>query len=129
MRRVAHGERRQAMPAPRKRAPKTEDAKKTNTPDTEVEDEAEGDEAEAPKARAPRTPKVYTVKNAELANELAGDDFDEIAEGDPATGEMIEAMRNNKAKWDSPEDGGIKHVFDSNTAIPFRNMLNRFLAE
>jgi len=113
------------MPPARKRAPRATADTSSNTEATATEDDEEGEE-EAPKA--PRAPKVYTVKDAELANSLVGEDFDEISEGDEVTGEMLDSMRSNKAKWDSPEDGGIKHVFGMNSAIPLRNILNRWVA-
>jgi len=120
------------MPPARRRSGAKQEAANTAVEDTtteaeatEGEDEDEGDEKPA---RAPRAPKVYAVKDAELANSLIGEDHDEINEGDPVTGEMLDSMRKNKAKWDSPEDGGIKHVFGSNSAIPLRNHYNKWLA-
>jgi hypothetical protein len=120
------------MPPARRRSGAKQDAANTAVEDTTTEAEAtegedEGEEDEKP-ARAPRTPKTYTVVNAELANSLVGEDFDEINEGDAVTGEMLDSMRSNKAKWDSPEDGGIKHVFGSNSAIPLRNIYNKWVA-
>jgi hypothetical protein len=116
-------------PAPRRRSKPANSPEPTDTETTEVEaTEGETEGEDAPKRT--RAPKLYTVKDADLANELVGDDFeDEIAEGDPVTGEMLNSMRGAKAKWDSPEDGGIKHVFGMNSAIPLRNMLNKWLAE
>lgn len=114
------------MPPVRKRAPRAEANTAPNTEANATEGDEEGEEDEAPKA--PRAPKVYTVKDAELANSLVGEDFDEINEGDEVTGEMLDSMRSNKAKWDSPEDGGIKHVFGMNSAIPLRNILNKWVA-
>jgi hypothetical protein len=121
------------MPPARKRRP----AAKQEAADQAVEDTTEGQEDEATEGEdegeetptRTRTPKVYAVKDAELANSLIGDDHDEISEGDEVTGEMLNSMRQNKAKWDSPEDGGIKHVFGMNSAIPLRNMLNKWLAQ
>lgn len=122
------------MPPARRRSSAKQDEKDTATQaaseTTEAEateGEDEGEEDEKP-ARAPRTPKTYTVVDAELANSLVGEDFDEINEGDAVTGEMLDSMRSNKAKWDSPEDGGIKHVFGSNSAIPLRNIYNKWVA-
>lgn len=119
------------MPAPRRRSTKpanSEAAQAANTEAENTETTEEGGEEDAPKRT--RTPKLYTVKDAELANSLVGDDFeDEIAEGDPVTPEMLDSMRSAKAKWDSPENGGIKHVFGMNSAIPLRNILNKWLAE
>lgn len=119
------------MPPARRRSGAKQEAANTAVEDTTTEAEAtEGeDEGDEKPARAPRAPKVYAVKDAELANSLIGDDHDEINEGDPVTGEMLDSMRKNKAKWDSPEDGGIKHVFGSNSAIPLRNLYNKWLAE
>lgn len=118
------------MPPARRRSGAKQDAANTAVEDNTTEAEAtEGEDEGDEKPRAPRTPKVYQVKDAELANSLVGEDFeDEIAEGDEVTGEMLNSMRNNKAKWDSPEDGGIKHVFGMNSAIPLRNLLNKWIA-
>lgn len=122
------------MPPARRRSGAKQDAANTSTEaaaeTTEAEaTEGEGEGEEEAKPKAPRTPKTYTVTDAELANSLVGDDFeDEIAEGDAATGEMLDSMRRNKAKWDSPEDGGIKHVFGSKTAIPLRKIYQEWHA-
>jgi hypothetical protein len=121
------------MPQARRRTRATEDKQNTEAKEATETTEAEATEGEGEaeaKPRAPRAAKVYAVKDAELANALVGDEFDsEISEGEPASGEMIDAMRKNKAKWDTPEDGGIKHVFGSNSAIPLRNMYNKWLHE
>lgn len=117
------------MPQPRRRTstnkPAEADAPANVTSD---EEEDEGTEEQEQPKRAPRAAKVYKVVDAELANELAGGD--DIKEGDPATGEMIHQMRENKAKWDADAtESGIKFVFGSNTAIPLRNLYNKWLAE
>lgn len=123
------------MPPARRRNRNTEAAEAATTEATEATTtettEAEATEDTEDKPKRTRVAKTYKVVDAELANELAGNDGDEISEGDPATGEMISQMRDNKAKWDGEQDvnPGIKWVFGSNTAIPFRNMLNKFLAE
>jgi hypothetical protein len=117
------------MPPARRRSSAKKDEANTEVVDETTEDEATEGEEEA-EAKPKRTPKLYSVKDAELANELVGDDFEsEINEGDEASGEMIDSMRRNKAKWDSPEDGGIKHAFGMNSAIPLRNLYNKWLAE
>lgn len=117
------------MPPARRRTnqPATDAAAAAATAEAD-EATSEGTEEEDKPKRAPRASKVYKVVDAELANELAG--TEDIAEGDPATGELIHQMRENKAKWDADStESGIKYVFGSNSAIPLRNMYNKWLAE
>jgi hypothetical protein len=81
------------MPPARRRSSAKKDEANTEVVDETTEDEATEGEEEA-EAKPKRTPKLYSVKDAELANELVGDDFEsEINEGDEASGEMIDSMR------------------------------------
>ena len=84
-------------------------------------DEDEDEEKSGPPRRQARSYEV-TAEGVEIAAE-----FDvELNEGDPATPDLINELREAGMKWDGDKnEDGIKYVFDAKSAIPLRKLLHQ----
>jgi len=89
-----------------------------------AEDEGDEDEGEGkptPPKRVARTYEV-TADGVEIAEEAGV----EVEEGDAATPELINELREAGLKWDGDKnEDGIKYIFGAKSAIPLRKLLHQ----